>query len=128
MAGGGTTVVQMAVLAHQQGGVAGTGVDDQLEEVVDGARGFPLQQVAKVQAIAFAGLEVLHHVQVGAACRAGVAGFPDEAVGTAAAEQEVVALAANQLVVAALAIEDVVAVAAPDQVIAATGVASHIEG
>src|SRR5471030_2989459 len=83
-----------------------------LQEVVDGATGLALQQITQVDAVAFACIEVLDHVV------AGVAGLPDEGVGTRAANQGVVARTADQRVVTGAAEQDVIALAAIEDVVA----------
>ncbi|MNY18723.1 hypothetical protein D3C86_1521230 [compost metagenome] len=73
-----------------------------LQEVVDGAAGFALQQIAQVDPVAFAGLEVLDHVV------AGVARFPDEGITTGTTDQGVGASTAEQDVIALATVEGVV--------------------
>ncbi|MOA10809.1 hypothetical protein D3C78_1307150 [compost metagenome] len=78
-------------------------------QVVEDVRcAFPLKQLAQVKAVTLAGIEVFDHII------AGIARLPDEAVGTCAAQQDIVALVADQRIVTRTAV-DVVATDAAAQ-------------
>ena len=85
----------------------------ELQVVVDGAALLALQQVLQVDTVTLGLVEVLDHVVTK------VASLPHEGVGTAATDQDIVAMATDQGVIASTAQQDVVTSATIEGVIAA---------